>query len=76
MKPLGNYITLELIEDPSSIIIVNKDASPKGKVTGVGTKVKSDIKVGDIVYYYMKTGHEYKGQHFVKESEIVGKYER
>lgn len=73
MKPLGNYITLELIEEPSSIIIMNKDASPKGKVTGVGTKVKADIKVGDIVYYYAKTGHEYKQHHFVKEDQIMGK---
>lgn len=73
MKPLNNYITLELIEEPSSIIILNKDASPKGRVTGVGTKVKSDIKVGDIVYYRAKTGHEHAGQHFVKEDEIMGK---
>jgi len=71
--PLGNYITLELIEDPSPIIIIGKDDSPKGKITGISPKVKTDLKIGDVVYYRAKSGHEYQGQHFVKHDEIMGK---
>ncbi len=73
MRPLNNYVTIELIDEPSPIIQLDKRASPKGTVTGIGTKVKADLKIGDIVYYYAKTGHEYKGNHFVKEEEILGK---
>ena len=71
MKPLHDYIAIELVDEPSSIIY-DKPASPKGKVTAVSDKVK-DIAVGDIVYYYAKTGHEYKGQHFIKADQVLGK---
>ena len=72
MKPLHDYITIELIDEPSPIIQLQKPASPKGKVTGVSDKVK-DISVGDVIYYNAKSGHEYNGQHFIKADQVVGK---
>ncbi len=70
MKPLHDYIIVELIEEESPIILLNKDVSPKGKVTAISDKVK-DIKVGDIIYYRAQE-HEYKGQHFIRADEVLG----
>jgi hypothetical protein len=74
MKPLHDYITVELIpEEDGAIITLNKPVSPKGRVTGVGDKVK-DIKVGDIVYYVSREGIEHEGQEFIRADEVIGIY--
>jgi len=71
MKAHNDYITVELIEEPSTIIQPDKPLSPKGRVTSVGHKVH-DIKVGDIIYYYARRGESYQGQEFIKASEVLG----
>lgn len=71
MKPLNNYITIELVDEPTKLILTDKPMSPKGKVVGIGTKVKEDIKIGDIIYYNARSGHEYKGQQFIKVDQIL-----
>lgn len=70
MQAHNDYVTLELIDEPSLIIQTNKDKSPKGKVTSIGHLVK-DVKVGDIVYYYASRGEPYMGHEFVKENQII-----
>ncbi len=73
MKAHNDYITVELIDEPSGVIIPDeyKNLSPKGRVTSVGHKVH-DIKVGDIIYYYARRGESYQGQEFIKASEVLG----
>ena len=70
IKALHNYITIEVIDEPAGKFIIEKDLSPKARVTSVGSKVR-DIKPGDVIYYRARSGHEYNGQHFIKAEEIL-----
>ena len=66
MKPLGNRIIVESEEKSkttmSGIIIpdsAEESQEPKiGKVKSIGTRIKEDIKVGDVVVFGKYSGFE------------------
>lgn len=70
LKALRDYITVELIDEPTKLIIMDKPASPKARVISVGSGVR-DINPGDVVYYRARSGHTWQEQHFIKADEVL-----
>jgi hypothetical protein len=70
INALSDYITVELIDEPTKLILTEKPISPKGRVTSVGKKVR-DIKVGDVIYYRARSSHSWRNQDFIRAEEVL-----
>lgn len=75
MKPLGDIIYFETVDEKSKIILTDKPQSPVGKAIAVGDKV-TEIKEGDEFYYYGRMTTEWEGNYMCRESDIVARIDK
>lgn len=71
MKPLNEYVILEIIPEEKSSFAVEEEESSLAKGKVIAAPEGLDFKPGDSVVYLKYSAHEYRGQYLIKQEDII-----